>query len=181
MSWWENKKSAETKNQVMGEPERWANAKDGFHEEAPADTSDPSTLRWWPDGTGHGDQGWGSGPAQDGDRQETQARQGSREGCVFSKGGTRNNPAPQEEMAKEPAGLVLGLGVGETTSIFLTVITTSWPPSKLVTQIHTHKQNQAGNVIQQGPKRMVPTTSKQGNYRLIPEDKFNPPTRNSSK
>ena len=71
MSWWENKKSAETKNQVMGEPERWANAKDGFHEEAPADTSDPSTLGWWLDQTGHGDQGWGSGPAQDRERQET--------------------------------------------------------------------------------------------------------------
>lgn len=165
----------------MGEPERRASAKDGFHEEAPADTSDLSTLRWGPDWTGRRGQGWGPGPAQDRGRQETPAQQGNQEGCVFSKGGTRNNPAPQEEMAEEPAGLLLGLGEGETTSIFPTVITTSWPPSKLVTRIHTNKQNRAGNVIQWGPEWMVSTTSNQWNYRLTPEDKFHPPTRNSRK
>lgn len=120
VSWWENKKSAETKNQVMGEPERWANAKDGFHEEAPADTSNPST---------HAD-GWvrrgpgtraGVRAAQDRGRQETPDRKAKQETTPHHKRSWQRNLS----------------GAEETTSIFPTVIATSSPPSKPVTRIHT--------------------------------------------
>lgn len=86
----------------------------------------PEHPRWRLGQTGPGDQGWG----------QACSRQGAA-GDPRPQGETRNNPAPQEELAKEPVGRVLGLGAEETTSIFPTVIATSSPPSKPVTRIHT--------------------------------------------